>query len=77
MGWGGSGVGVIRRERKKDGTEEKKHTTGLGKRTRQETEKCNQITALRFQTRGGHQTSDIDGQAPFRACGIRLPTQIL
>ena len=75
MGWGvGSGLGVIRRERKKDGTE---RTTGLGKRTRQETEKCNQITALRFQTRGGHQTSDIHGQAPFRACGIRLPTQIL
>ena len=75
MGWGvGSGGGVIRRERKKDGTE---RTTGLGKRTRQETEKCNQITALRFQTRGGHQTSDIHGQAPFRACGIRLPTQIL
>ena len=77
MGWGvGSGMGVIRRERerKKDRTE---RTTGLGKRTRQETEKCNQITALRFQTRGGHQTSDIHGQAPFRACGIRRPTQIL
>ena len=31
--------------------------TGLGRRTRQETAKRNQMTALRFQTGGRHQTS--------------------
>ena len=76
MGWGGQEWGSFGEREKRTG-QKKTTTTGLGKRTRQETEKCNQITALRFQTRGGHQTSDIHGQAPFRACGIRLPTQIL
>ena len=31
--------------------------TGLGRRTREEIAKWNQVTALRFQTGGRHQTS--------------------
>ena len=38
----------------KDGTE---RVTGLGRRTREEIAKWNQMTALRFQTGGRHQTS--------------------
>ena len=40
--------------RKKDKTE---RVTGLGRGTRQEIVKWNQMTDLRFQTGGGHQTS--------------------
>ena len=39
--------------RKKDKTE---RATGLGRKTRVEIVKWNQMTALRFQTRGRHQT---------------------
>ena len=45
------------RRQKKDKTE---RVTGLGRRTREETAKWNQMTALRFQT-GGGETSDIPG----------------
>ena len=38
----------------KDKTE---RVTGLGRRTREEIAKCNQMTALRFQTGGRRQTS--------------------
>ena len=38
----------------KDKTE---RVTGLGRRTREEIAKWNQMTALRFQTGGRHQTS--------------------
>ena len=34
-----------------------KKVTGLGRKTREETVKWNQMTALRFQTGGRHQTS--------------------
>ena len=40
--------------RKKDKIE---RVTGLGRRTRKEIAKWNQMTALRFQTGGRHQTS--------------------
>ena len=40
--------------RKKDKIE---RVRGLGRRTREETAKWNQMTALRFQTGGRHQTS--------------------
>ena len=36
--------------------------TGLGRRTREEIAKWNQMTALRFQTGGRHQTSDFRGR---------------
>ena len=42
--------------RKKDKTE---RVTGLGKTTREEIVKWNQMTALRFQTGGRHQTSPV------------------
>ena len=42
------------RQKKKDKT---KRVIGLGRRTREEIVKWNQMTALRFQTRGRHQTS--------------------
>ena len=41
-------------QKKKKKTE---RVTGLGRRTREEIAKWNQITALRFQTGGRHQTS--------------------
>ena len=34
---------------------------GLGRKTRKEIVKWNQMTALRFQTKGGGKTSDIPG----------------
>ena len=52
-------------EGKKDKTE---RVTGLGRRTREEIVKWNQMTALRFQTGGRHQTSSAflrgSGQCP-------------
>ena len=51
---------------KKDQTE---RVTGLGRRTREEIVKWNQMTALRFQTRGRHQTS----QSPFGGTGRTGP----
>ncbi|WP_293649059.1 hypothetical protein, partial [Thiolapillus sp.] len=39
-------------------TDEIDRVTGLGRRTREEIAKCNQMTALRFQT---GETSDIPG----------------
>ena len=42
------------KRRKNDKTEK---VTGLDRRTREETAKWNQMTALRFQTGGRHQTS--------------------
>ena len=44
----------ISRQKKKKKTE---RVTGLGRRTREEIVKWNQITALRFQGEGRHQTS--------------------
>ena len=46
--------------RRKDQQAEKDKTervTGVGRRTTEETAKWNQMTALRFQTGGRHQTS--------------------
>ena len=45
---------TIRQKKKEDKTE---RITGLGRRTREEMVKWNQMTALRFQTGGRHQTS--------------------
>ena len=42
------------KKKKKDKTE---RVTGLGRRTREAIAKWNQMTALRFQTGGRHQTS--------------------
>ena len=47
---------------KKDQTE---RVTGLGRSTREEIVKWNQMTALKFQTRGRHQAS----QSPFGGTG--------
>ena len=49
------------KRRKNDKTEK---VTGLDRRTREETAKWNQMTALRFQTGGRHQTSP----ASLRGC---------
>ena len=49
-----------------DKTERK---TGLGRRTKEETAKWNQMTALRFQT--GGETSDIPGLSSGLHHGIR------
>ena len=43
-----------------------KRVTGLGRRTRQEIAKWNQMTALRFQTGGRHQTSPASLRGTFR-----------
>ena len=48
----------------KDKTE---RVTGLGRRTRQEIAKWNQMTALTFQTEGRHQTSP--ASLPGYRCG--------
>ena len=40
--------------------------TGLGRRTREEIAKWNQMTALRFQTGGRHQTSPASLRGPHR-----------
>ena len=48
-------------KKKKKKKKKKKGVTGLGRRTREEIAKWNQMTALIFQTWGRHQTSP----APF------------
>ena len=53
-----------RKFRRKDQQAEKdqiERVTGLGRRTREEIAKWNQMTALRFQTGGRHQTSLPEG----------------
>ena len=55
--------------------------TGLGRRTREAKAKWNQMTALRFQTGGRHQTSPASlrglGVILFRCCKIRVKTCIM
>ena len=46
--------------RKKKEEDKTERVTGLGRRTREEIEKWNQMTALRFQTGGRHQTYDLN-----------------
>ena len=53
-GFSGKSSGKWTSRQNKDKTEK---VTGLGRRTREERAKWNQMTALRFQTRGKHQTS--------------------
>ena len=50
---------VLEKVQKKGPTEKDKieRVTGLGRRTREEIARWNQMTALRFQTGGRHQTS--------------------
>ena len=50
----GKKIGRKGQQAENDKTE---RVTGLGRRTREETAKWNQMTALRFQTEGRHQTS--------------------
>ena len=60
--------------REKDQQAEKDKTervTALGRRTREETEKWNQTTALRFQTGGRHQTSPASLQGLVNFLSIR------
>ena len=41
--------------------EKTERVSGLGRKTREETVKWNQMTALKFKTGGGGETSDIPG----------------
>ena len=47
----------FRRKGQQAENDETERITGLGRRTREEIAKWNQMTALRFQTGGRHQTS--------------------
>ena len=47
----------MRRKGQQAENDKTERVTGLGRRTREETAKWNQMTALRFQTGGRHQTS--------------------
>ena len=47
----------MRRKGQQAENDKTERVTGLGRRTREEIEKWNQMTALRFQTGGRHQTS--------------------
>ena len=47
----------LRRKGQQAENDKTERVTGLGRRTREEIEKWNQMTALRFQTGGRHQTS--------------------
>ena len=60
----------VEKFRRKEQQAEKNKTervTGLGRRTREEIAKWNQMTALRFQTRRRHQTSPafLQGACPW------------
>ena len=55
-------AGKKEEEEKKDKTG---RVTGLGRRTREEIVKWNQMTALRFQRGGRHQTSPASLRANF------------
>ena len=48
---------MFRRKDQQAEKDEIERVTGLGRRTREEIAKWNQMTALRFQTGGRHQTS--------------------
>ena len=47
----------MRRKGQQAENDKTERVTGLGRRTREEIAKWNQMTALRFQTGGRHQTS--------------------
>ena len=47
----------MRRQGQQAENDKTKRVTGLGRRTREEIAKWNQMTALKFQTGGRHQTS--------------------
>ena len=47
----------FRRKGQQAENDQTERVTGLGRRTREEIAKWNQMTALRFQTGGRHQTS--------------------
>ena len=49
--------GKFRRKGQQAENDKRERVTGLGRRTREEIAKWNQMTALRFQTGGRHQTS--------------------
>ena len=55
----------MRRKGQQAENDKTERVTGLGRRTREEIAKWNQMTALRFQTGGRHQTSpaSLRGQA--------------
>ena len=62
--------------RRKDKTE---RATGLGRRTREEIAKWNQIRALRFQTGGRHQTSPaslLGVLKKLKQLQLRLPVDV-
>ena len=48
---------MFRRKSQQAENDKTERVTGLGRRTREEIAKWNQMTALRFQTGGRHQTS--------------------
>ena len=48
---------MFRRKGQQAENDKTERVTGLGRRKREEIAKWNQMTALRFQTRGRHQTS--------------------
>ena len=54
----------IRRKGQQAENDKTERVTGLGRRTRKEIAKWNQMTALRFQTGGRHQTSPASLRGP-------------
>ena len=58
--------------RKKDKTEK---VTGLGRRTREETVKWNQLTAPRFQTGERHDISGLTWGKSYESNGLELESQ--
>ena len=62
----------FRRKGQQAENDKTERVTGLGRRTREETAKWNQMTAVRFQTGGRHQTSP----ASLRGCLKRIITKL-
>ena len=59
-----SGKKKCRRKGQQAEKDQTERVTGLGRRTREEIAKWNQMTALRFQTGGRHQTSPASLRGP-------------
>ena len=60
----------FRREGQQAENDKTEKVTGLGGRTREEIAKWNQMTALRFQTGGRHQTSPAIEEAEIDHCHL-------
>ena len=67
----------FRRKGQQAENDKTERVTGLGRRTREEIAKWNQMKALRFQTGGRHQTSPASLRGEVRGGGLYVCTKVV